>query len=110
VIKRARGLDGETIGRAHDNPLFDSQEYEVKFTDGTREKYQVNIIAENMFAQVDSKGNQFLLLQEITDHKKDHSAIPISEGTVQYVARTESRNPNKRRENGSYTCSGVMVP
>ena len=36
-----------------------------------------------MFTQVDSEGNQFLLLQEITDHdKKDHSAIPISEGTV----------------------------
>jgi hypothetical protein len=34
-----------------------------------------------MFAQVDNEGNHFLLLQEITDHKKDHSAIPISEGT-----------------------------
>jgi hypothetical protein len=40
------------------------------------------VIEENMFAQVDSEGNQFLLLQEITDHKKDHSAVPISEGTV----------------------------
>jgi hypothetical protein len=35
-----------------------------------------------MFAQVDSEGNQFLLLQEITDHKEDHSAVPVSEGTV----------------------------
>jgi hypothetical protein len=29
-----------------------------------------------------SKGNHFLLLQEITDHKEDHSAVPVSEGTV----------------------------
>jgi hypothetical protein len=83
VVKRSWGLDSEPIGRAHANPLFDTREYEIEFTDGTHEKYQANVIAENMFAQVDSEGNQFLLLQEITDHKKDHSAIPISEGTVQ---------------------------
>jgi hypothetical protein len=63
--------------------LFDTREYEVEFTDGTREKYQVNIVAENMFAQVDNEGNQYLLLQEITDDKKDNSAIPISDGIHQ---------------------------
>ena len=82
VVKRSRGLDGEPIGRSHNNPLFDTREYEVEFTDGSREKYQANIIAENMFAQVDSEGNQYLLLKEITDHKHDNSAIPISEGMV----------------------------
>ena len=29
VVKRSWGLDGETIGRLHNNPLFDTQEYEV---------------------------------------------------------------------------------
>jgi hypothetical protein len=82
MIKRMQGLDGEPIGRAHANPLFDTREYEIEFTDGTTEKYQVNIIAENMFAQVDSEGNQYLLLQEITDHKKDNSAISISDGKI----------------------------
>jgi hypothetical protein len=82
VLKRSRGLDGEPIGHAHANPLFATREYEIEFTDGTQEKYQANIIAENMFAQVDSEGNQHLLLKEITDHKSDNSAIPISEGTV----------------------------
>jgi hypothetical protein len=82
VIKRTRGLDGEPIGRAHANPLFDTREYEIEFTDGTYDRYQANIIAENMYAQVDSEGNQYLLLQEITDHRSDNSAIPISEGTV----------------------------
>jgi ribosomal protein L31E len=82
VIKCSRGLDDEPIRRAHANPLFDTREYKIKSTDGTREKYQANVIAENMFAQVDTKGNQFLLLQEITDHKSDNSAIPISEGMI----------------------------
>ena len=64
VVKRSRGLDSEPIGRAHANPQFDTREYEIEFTDGTHEKYQANVIAENMFAQIDSEGNQFLLLQE----------------------------------------------
>ena len=29
VSKRSRGLDGEPIGRAHPNPLFDTREYEI---------------------------------------------------------------------------------
>jgi hypothetical protein len=87
MIKRMQGLDGEPISHAHANPLFDTREYEIEFTDGTNEKYQVNIIAENMFAQVDSKGNQYLLLQEITDHKKDNSTIPISDGKISSANR-----------------------
>jgi hypothetical protein len=82
VVKRSWGLDNEPIGHAHANPMFDTQEYEIEFTNGTHEKYQANVIAKNTVAQVDSKGNQFLLLQEITDHKKDNSAILISDGTI----------------------------
>ena len=70
VVKRLRGLDGEPIGRSPPNPLFDTREYEIEFTDGSKEKYQANVIAENMFAQVDYEGHQYLLLQEITDHRK----------------------------------------
>jgi hypothetical protein len=83
VVKRSWGLDGgEQIGHAHNNPLFDTREYEVEFTDGTHEKYQANVIAENMYAQVDDEGNEFLLLKEITDHRSDGSAIQIVDGTV----------------------------
>jgi hypothetical protein len=80
VIKRTRGLDGKPIRRVHANPLFDTRQYNIEFTDVAHEKYQANIIAEIMFAQVDTEGNQFLLLQEITDHKSDRSAIPIPDG------------------------------
>ena len=80
VIKRSRGQDGEPIGRAHTNPLFDTREYDIEFTDGSIEKYTANIIAENMYAQVDSEGHQHLLLDEIVNHEADATAIPISEG------------------------------
>ena len=33
-----------------------------------------------MFAQVDYEGNQYLLINEITDHRKDKKSIPISDG------------------------------
>jgi hypothetical protein len=32
VIKRAKGIGGEAVGRAHANPFFDMREYEVEFT------------------------------------------------------------------------------
>jgi hypothetical protein len=82
VVKRSRGPEGEPIGRAHANPLFDTREYEIEFTDGSYEKYQANVIAENMYAQVINEGRQYLLLQEITDHKMDGSAIPKSDGSI----------------------------
>jgi hypothetical protein len=33
-----------------------------------------------MYAQVDSEGNQYQLLSEITDHRSDNSAIQIADG------------------------------
>ena len=82
VIKCSWGLDGEPIGRVHINPLFDTHKYEIKFTDGLREKYTSNIIAENIFAQVDDEGHQFQIIDKITDHRKDNSAVPISDGMI----------------------------
>jgi hypothetical protein len=82
VIKRAKGIGGEPVSRAHTNPFFDTREYEVEFTDGTIEQYAVNVIVENTYAQADNEGNMFQLLDEIMDHKKDDTAIDIVNGTV----------------------------
>ena len=82
VVKRSRGLDGTAIGQSHTNPLFDTREYVVEFTDGSTDLYMANIIAENMYAQVDEEGNQYQLMNEITDHRKDASAISINDGFV----------------------------
>ena len=82
VVKRLKGIGGEPVSRAHTNPFFDTREYEVKFTDGTTEKYTANVIANNMYAQVDDEGNMFQLLSEIVDHKKDGTVIDILDGTT----------------------------
>jgi hypothetical protein len=45
VVKRAKGISGEPIGRAHANPLFDTREYVVEITNGSSENYFANVIA-----------------------------------------------------------------
>jgi hypothetical protein len=82
VIKCAKGIGGEPVGHAHANPFFDMREYEVEFTNGTIDQYAANVIANNMYAQVDDEGNMFQLLDEIMDHKKDDMVIDIANGTV----------------------------
>jgi hypothetical protein len=82
VIIRAKGIGGEPVCHAHANPFFDTREYEVEFTNGTVEQYAANVIAENMYAQVNDEGNMFQLLDEIMDHKKDDTVIEIANGTV----------------------------
>ena len=90
VTNRSRGHDGEPIGVAHNNPLFDTREYDVEFIYGSIEKYAANIIAENMFAQVDDEGREHLIVKDIVYHKNYHTAIPISEGKLRSFNGNES--------------------
>ena len=53
------------------------------------DKYTANVIAENMFVHVDDGVNQYLLMNNITDHRKDNKAIPIYDGM------TRSHNGNE---------------
>jgi hypothetical protein len=55
---------------------LDTRELEVEFPDGTMDTYSANIIAEpaniiaeNLFAQVDTEGRQYHVLSEIIDHR-----------------------------------------
>ena len=36
------------------------------------------MIAENIYASVDAEGNEYVLSDEIIDHKKDQSAVTIA--------------------------------
>ena len=59
VVKRSRGIDGRAIGRPHTNHFFETCEYEIEFTYGNQDKYAVNLITDNMYAQVDDEGHKF---------------------------------------------------
>ena len=82
VVKRLRKNDSSSADTSSYNPLHDSALFEVEFLSGLTEKIQTNIIAENMFAQVDSKGHHQQILKEISDHSWDHTAIPKWNGFI----------------------------
>jgi hypothetical protein len=58
--------------------------YEVEFPHGQLAEYSANIIAENMYTQCDTEGNQYLLLDEIVDWQKDESAAVKEEDKYVY--------------------------
>ena len=75
VTKRAKSDDGTPIGRYHRNPLMDTRKYVVEFGDGSAEEYYANVIAENALSGLDSQGRELMLMESISDHKVDESAV-----------------------------------
>jgi len=68
VRKRKRNADGTGVGISHSNPLFDTRSYIVEFPDGMEQEYTGHVIAEDVYAQCNPAGQQFLLLSSISDH------------------------------------------
>jgi hypothetical protein len=56
VTRRKRELDGTWKGRASANPMLDLRTYEIEFPYGRSDEYTANVIAENMYAQCETKG------------------------------------------------------
>jgi hypothetical protein len=102
VLSRKRDLDGNPIGKAHDNPLFDTRIYMVGFPDGHVEEFSTNVIAECLYSQIDQEGNQYLLIDEIIDHNQtlsDQTSVdPVSPMDEQHLQRV-----------GTFVCYGKMV-
>ena len=83
VVGRKRNRDGSLFRTSNVNPILDTRTYEVEFPDGEVHEYAANIIAENMYAQCDVEGNQFLLLNAIVVHKKDGHAVEKADMYIQ---------------------------
>ena len=94
VKKRKIDDDGVPVGVANDNPLMDNRIYVVEWADGHTEELMANIIAENLFAQIDDEGNRFVLLDDIIDHRKSEEALSgddafvISDNNMRHRRRT----------------------
>jgi ribosomal protein L15 len=68
VVARKRDADGNPIGRGNSNPILDTRLYEVKFSNGNVAEYSANVIAECTYSQVDNKGRQYVLMDDIIDY------------------------------------------
>ena len=75
VIGRSKDGNGETVGVYDENPFLNTVVYDVQFPDGEIKEYAANVIAENMYSQVDSEGHRYQILDCITDHRKNGNAI-----------------------------------
>ena len=82
VSKRLRDAEGRPIGLADDNPLLDTRQYTVEFRDGHSESLSANLIAQNLYSQLDEEGNRHVLLQDIVDHRRNDKAIDKADAFV----------------------------
>jgi hypothetical protein len=75
VTKRLRDAEGRPIGTANDNALLDTTEYSVQFLDDHTEAIAANLIAQHLYSQIDDKGRQHILLDDIVDYRKSKQAL-----------------------------------
>ena len=61
------------------------------------ETFTANIIAENLYSQVNSEGNSYSILNEIVDHKSDGTAVLKDDG---YKVTKEGLEHPKRTTRG----------
>lgn len=66
------------------------------FPDGSVQQYAANIIAENVYSQVDEEGHRYIMLDEIVDHRKNDDAVEKHDGFVVNSKGRKSRKYNKR--------------
>ena len=97
VVSRKTDEDGKKTGKSNSNPLLDSREYDVEFIDGSTDAYTANIIAQSMFSQIDDEGHSFSIIQDITDHRKDGSAVPSDD---KYYVDGTGRKRERRTTKG----------
>jgi hypothetical protein len=74
VIGRKRNADGNYIGRKNQNPILDSRVFIAEFPDGDQRDITYNLLAEHLFSQVDSEGNQYRLFNEIIGHRNNKAS------------------------------------
>ena len=92
---RKREGNGKRMGQLHSNPILNTRLYDVEFPDGTEKKFTANIIAQNMYSQCDADGNQYLLMDATTDHKKDQMEIEKTNAVIVVNVRPQQQKTTK---------------
>ncbi len=82
VISCKRNADGNTVGQEHDQPILDTQTYDVELNNGTITELKANKIAKCMYAQCDPGGNQYVKLDCFVDFDKSMTAIPLADQNI----------------------------
>ena len=89
-MNRTKDKDSNIIGTYNPDPILNTIVYDVMFPDGSVSKYSANLIAENLYSQVDEEGHHYQLLDHISNHRKDYIAVRDSETWI--VSKNGRRN------------------
>lgn len=82
-----RNKNGDLIGSENSNPILDTRIYNLEFPDGRVEEYSMNIILENLMAQVDDEDYDLGIFKEIIDVCQDkNEAIPKRDNGFTYIS------------------------
>jgi hypothetical protein len=58
-----------------DAHILDSRMFTIRFADGEEKDIAYSILAEQLYSQVDSEGNQHCLFKEIFNHQRNKNAL-----------------------------------
>ena len=77
LVSRSRYNNRNVMGRSHTNSIFDTRMYQVEFAGGEVTGLSTDGIAESMYTQCNSKGNEYLFLDVLLYYHKDNKAISL---------------------------------
>ena len=67
--------NGKVMGKHSDNPILNTLMYEVELPDGKICPYTANVVADNIYAQVDSEGIRTNINDAIINHFTNGHAV-----------------------------------
>jgi hypothetical protein len=103
IVKRKRDHDGNPVGRHDVNAILDTRIYEVEFPDGEVLECAANVIAENLYSQVDKEGHHQVVFDDIVDHKGTDKAMAKSDDDL-YVTINGRRKHRRITTKGWKLC------
>ena len=89
--------NGRVMGKHSDNPILNTLMYYVEFPDRTIHPYTANVIANNMYAQVDSEGIRIKIFDAIIDHCTNGHAVSEND---QYFITKRGRQHLRKTTSG----------
>ena len=75
VVGQTTDKNGKVTGSYDTNPFLNTLTCDIEFPDGEIREYSANVIAENIYAQVDDEGHSVQILDAIVNCRKDSSAF-----------------------------------
>lgn len=79
VVRRNTNHSGSSLGTYDSNPFLNTATYDVIFPDDSVKHFGTNIIAQNLYSQVDTSGHSLRVLDSILDYRKSDNAVSCAD-------------------------------